>query len=111
MQDLNATSNIPEMTGIMENKIRDENMIPDYNVSDDVMFKVVAVRYRNGAIEAYKLDTGEVIGKESAVALAHQGVLENIIVGVNRDGEETVRTKREGDKDPNIVNLSELPRF
>lgn len=73
--------------------------------------KITAVHKEDGTITQYKLDNGQVIGKEQYINMVKNGEIENCNVGVNKENEEFVRTDRDKEGSQEITNLSDLPTF
>ena len=72
------------------------------------MSKVVAVRKDEaGRITDYKLDDGRILSHQEAVNAAALGQIEGCTTFTNREGEESIRSKRGRDH----YKLSELPEF
>lgn len=72
------------------------------------MSKVVAVRKdEQGRITDYKLDDGRVIDHTTAVEEVNAGNIEGCMTFVNREGDESIRSKRGQDN----YKLSDLPEF
>lgn len=72
------------------------------------MSKVVAVRKNNeGRITHYKLDNGEVMDVNKAVAAVDVGTIEGCMTFTTRDGDTAIRSKRGQDH----YKLDDLPEF
>lgn len=56
--------------------------------------KIVAVHKFNGKITEYKLENGKVIDTPECIQLVKEGKIEGCNIGVNRQGEEFVRSNR-----------------
>ena len=69
---------------------------------------IQAVRYENGGISAVKFQDGTVVDIAQAIAMAEAGLIEDVNVGRNREGQKTLRSYPDGDPSN---NLSNLPRF
>ena len=67
--------------------------------------KIVAVHKFNNKITEYKLDTGKIIDTAECIQLVKEGKIEGYNVGVNRQGEEFVRSNR-GSKSTEKENIA-----
>ncbi|EYE87338.1 hypothetical protein Q428_13855 [Fervidicella metallireducens AeB] len=55
------------------------------------MRKITAVKYdKNGEIETYQLNTGEMVTKDKAFELVHSGEISGAILGVNEYGRRVI---------------------
>ena len=63
------------------------------------------VKDSSGEITAYKLENGEVLMKEEAVALAKQGAIRGVSISVSKYGEEFLKSLPDGDKRNNLDNM------
>jgi hypothetical protein len=61
-----------------------------------------------GELISYKLDNGSVISKNEGIALAKQGKIEGVTVGVSKSGEEYLRSMPDDRESNNLDNLSEI---
>lgn len=69
---------------------------------------ISAVHYENGGISAVQFQDGTVVDIAYAIAMAEAGLMEDVNVGRNREGQKTLRSYPDGDPSN---NLSNLPRF
>ncbi|MBC8062925.1 MAG: DUF3892 domain-containing protein [Clostridiaceae bacterium] len=79
-----------------------------YILSNDEGFSHViegVSRDSRGEINAYKLDTGELVSKEQAVLMAKQGALKGVSVVVSKNGEEFLRSLPDSDANNNLESL------
>ena len=63
------------------------------------------IKNQKGEITAYKLENGETILKEEAIALAKQGVIRDIRISGSKTDEEYVGHLPDGDGNNNLGNL------
>ncbi len=66
---------------------------------------VGTVKGDKGEITAYKLDNGELLMKEQAVAIAKRGEINGVTVATSKSGEEFLRSLPDEDKSNNLDNL------
>lgn len=71
---------------------------------------VGVVKDELGEIAAYKLENGEVVSKEEAVALAKQSAIKGVSVGVSKLGEEFLKSLPDNDINNNLQNLPVVER-
>ncbi|MDF2961399.1 MAG: hypothetical protein K0S39_3134 [Paenibacillus sp.] len=69
---------------------------------------IQAVHYENGGISAVQFQNGSVADIATAIAMAEQGIIEDVNTGRNREGQKTLRSYPDGYPGN---NLSNLPRF
>jgi hypothetical protein len=69
---------------------------------------VGVVKDSNDEIEAYKLDSGEIVQKEEAISLAKEGKITGVQVSTSRKGEPYLRSYPDGTKDNNLDSLPEV---
>lgn len=73
------------------------------------MSKIVAVKKgSDGDLEAFKLDNGKEVDLNTAISMAKNDEIEDVLVGKDKLGRDTIRSKK--DDTPNN-NLSNLPIF
>jgi hypothetical protein len=63
------------------------------------------IRNQKGEITAYKLENGETILKEEAIALAKQGVIRDIQISDSKTYEQYLTHLPDGDGNNNLGNL------
>lgn len=63
------------------------------------------IKNQKGEITAYKLENGETILKEEAIALAKQGVIRDIQISDSKTDEEYLVHLPDGDGNNNLGNL------
>lgn len=72
-------------------------------------YKIVAVRKdEKGTIHAYKLDSGDVITVDQAIAMCQMGQLEGVITGNSKNDTPFIRGVADGDRSNNLDNLPEF---
>jgi hypothetical protein len=69
---------------------------------------VGVIKDSNDEIEAYKLDSGEIVEKEQAISLAKEGKISGVQVSTSRKGEKYLRSYPDGTKNNNLDNLPEI---
>ncbi|GFZ31562.1 hypothetical protein CSC2_20880 [Clostridium zeae] len=69
---------------------------------------VGVIKDSNDEIEAYKLDSGEIVQKEEAISLAKEGRISGVQVSTSRKGEKYLRSNPDGTKNNNLDNLPEI---
>lgn len=72
--------------------------------------RIVAVHKFNNKITEYKLDTGKIIDTAECIQLVKDGKIEGCNVGINRQGEEFVRSNRGSKNTEKEVAIEETPK-
>lgn len=78
--------------------------------------RIIAIHKENGKITSYKLDNNRIVNKKRCIEMVKKGKIEDCNIGISRDGEEFVRTKRNKattgtGKKKGPVNLGDMPTF
>jgi len=68
--------------------------------------KIVAVQKdENGVIQQYKLDNEKVVDVKQAIEMVRNNQIENCNVFTTKNGNEAIRSDRDGDASNNLDNL------
>lgn len=70
------------------------------------MSKIVAVKKgSDGDLEAFKLDNGKEVDLNTAISMAKNDEIEDVLVGKDKLGRDTIRSKKDDTPDNNLSNL------